>query len=110
MIDDPDYARVFTKARCLAQAEGWALLLHGSATRDLDLLACPWEDRACKPEHLVNRIADACNLNITIGPTQKPHGRRAYTLMFETFGDPRFIDLSVMPRIPRIPKERADGQ
>lgn len=108
MISDPEYARVFTKARCLAWAEGYALTVHGTATRDLDLLACPWEDRACKPEHLVNRIVEACDLQITIGPTQKPHGRRAYTLMFKEFGDPRFVDLSIMPRVPRIPRETPD--
>jgi hypothetical protein len=99
VIYDPDYGRVFTQARCIASSQGWALILHGSATRDLDLLACPWEDRACKPEHLLNRIADVCELNIIGGPTKKPHGRVAHTLMFKTFNDPRFIDLSIMPRI-----------
>lgn len=98
MIDDPDYARVFTKARCLAWSEGYALALHGSATRDLDLLACPWTNDACEPDHLVNRIVDACELYLTVPASAKPHGRLAYTLMFKGFGDPRFIDVSIMPR------------
>lgn len=98
MISDPDYARVFTKARCLAWSEGYALTLHGTATRDLDLLACPWLGHACEPDHLVNRIADACDLQITVPASPKPHGRLAYTLMFKEFGDPRFVDVSIMPR------------
>jgi len=30
---------------------------------------------------------------------QQPHGRLAWTLTFKRFGDPRFVDLSVMPRM-----------
>jgi len=59
MISDPDYARIFTMARCLAWQEGYALLLHGTATRDLDLLAVPWTERACEPSYLVRRNIDA---------------------------------------------------
>ncbi len=106
-IFDPDYARVFTIARCLARTEGYALAMHGSFTRDLDLLAVPWTDHACEADHLVARIADACKLKPIGGPpSDKPHGRRAWTLLFPEFGDPRFIDLSVMPRAV-LKKEKA---
>lgn len=97
-ISDPDYARIFTIARCLAWSEGYALLAHGSCTRDLDLLAVPWEQTACEPEHLVRRIAEATDLRVLGTPGVKPHGRLAHTLLFKAFGDPRFVDLSVMPR------------
>jgi hypothetical protein len=98
-IIDPDYARVFTKARLIAWAEGYAVMMHGSFTRDLDLLAVPWDDRACEAEHLVRRIEAATKLRaIAKPPTVKPHGRLAWTLAFPKFGDPRFVDLSVMPR------------
>lgn len=101
-IIDPDYARVFTKARCIAWANGYAVTMNGSFTRDLDLLAVPWTDAACSAEHLVLRIADACDLRPTgPAPGQKPHGRLAWTLMFKTFNDPRFVDISVMPRAVR---------
>ncbi len=100
-IFDPDYARVFTKARCIAWSEGYALAVHGSFTRDLDLLAVPWADHACDAEHLVDRIADACGLKPNGHPPgDKPHGRRAWTLLFPEFGDPRFIDLSVFAAPP----------
>lgn len=107
-IIDPDYARVFTVARCIAWSEGYALLMHGSFTRDLDLLAVPWTDSATDADHLVRRIALALDdLRLLVkdpaAPSQaseKPHGRLAYTLTFKAFGDPRFVDISVMPRIP----------
>ncbi|WP_089177184.1 hypothetical protein [Bosea sp. AS-1] len=98
-IIDPDYARVFTIARCIAWSEGYALMMHGSFTRDLDLLAVPWTETASEPEHVVNRIAEACDLMRPHRPASaKPQGRLAFTLMFKGFGDPRFVDLSVMPR------------
>lgn len=98
-IIDPDYARIFTMARVLAWDEGYALAMHGSFTRDLDLIAVPWVDRACEPEHLVRRIADATDLRIQHGsPGDKPHGRNAWTLLLPGFADPRWVDLSVMPR------------
>lgn len=114
-IIDPDYARVFTVARCIAWSEGYAMVMHGSFTRDLDLLAVPWADEATDAEHLVRRIACALDdLDLLIKDpkapsqaTQKPHGRLAWTMTFKAFGDPRFIDISVMPRAARAEAEVA---
>lgn len=98
-IIDPDYARIFTMARCLAWAEGYALLFHGSFTRDLDLIAVPWTAAACEPDHLQRRIVAAADLrSLDEKPSTKEHGRLVWTLVFKGFGDPRFIDFSVMPR------------
>lgn len=94
-IIDPDYARVFTIARCIAWSEGYALAMHGSFTRDLDLIAIPWADNICTPEKLVARIADATDLKVHKEATKKPHGRLAYTLFFKGFSDPRWVDLSI---------------
>src|ERR1700744_4836763 len=106
-IIDPDYARVFTIARTLAWSEGYALLFHGSFTRDLDLIAVPWTKSACEPEHLVRRVVQALddldllqksNPEETERGSPKEHGRLAWTLVFKAFGDPRFVDFSIMPR------------
>lgn len=104
-IIDPDYARIYTKARCLAWQEGYALAMHGSFTRDLDLIAVPWTEQACDPEKLAARIADACDLRINGAPGKKPHGRLAFTFLFNGFGDPRFVDLSVIARAATANKE-----
>lgn len=97
-ITDPDYALIFTIAREIAWAEGYALAMHGSFTRDLDLIAVPWADRVCDPEHLVNRIVDAAGLRNKShsNPGVKPHGRLAWTLHLPEFGDSRWVDLSVV--------------
>lgn len=97
-VIDPDYARIYTVIRCLAWQEGYAAMMHGSFTRDLDIVAVPWTDEACEPEHLVCRVL-ASNLNLSEAapgkPGSKPHGRRVWTLMLPEFGDPRFVDLSI---------------
>lgn len=110
-IIDPDYARVFTIARCLAWSEGYSLAMQGSFTRDLDLLAVPWTAAACEPEHLARRIEDAADLKSIVTPTagEKPHGRLAWTLSFKGFGDPRFVDLSIMPRLAATPVANGAG-
>lgn len=98
-IIDPDYARIYTQARVLAWSEGYALTLHGSFTRDLDLVAVPWTDSACEPEHLVRRLAEVAELRLRDDdPSTMPHGRLAWTLRLPGFGEPRWVDFGVMPR------------
>lgn len=96
-IIDPDYGRIYTMVRKLAWEEGYAIGLHGSFTRDLDMVAVPWAEHVCAPQKLVNRILQATGLKSLHGdPGAKPHGRTAWTLMLPEFGDPRFVDLSIM--------------
>ena len=106
MIADPDYARIFTQARIIAWQYGFALLQHGNATRDLDLLLVPWEERAAsKPiKGLVRHIAEMTGTTIKGEPVDKPHGRTAWTLMLPDAV--RWVDLSVMPAV-RKAKEQA---
>lgn len=58
-----------------AKSNGYALAVHGSMRRDLDLVAVPWPG--------------------TQDPAQKPHGRLAWAIHL---GGGPYIDLSVMPR------------
>lgn len=107
-IIDPDYARVFTQARIIAWQYGYACVMHGSFTRDLDLLLVPWEERA-RPnrEQLLKLIAQACGLRFRDGHediyqskadfTDKPHGRKACSLYFAEPSDRRWVDISIMP-------------
>lgn len=109
---DPDYARIYTQARIIAWQYGFACVMHGSFTRDLDLLLVPWEDRAHDKtaEQVIRIIADACNLNQNGGDeamklkydeplkfTAKPHGRRAVSLHLPGFRERRWVDISVLP-------------
>lgn len=96
-IIDPDYARAYTIIRNLAWQEGYAIGLHGSFTRDLDLIAVPWTATCCSAEHLVARVMDATGLKSQhSNPGRKPHDRLVWTLLFPGFSDPRWVDLSIM--------------
>jgi hypothetical protein len=112
MILDPDYARIFTQARCIAWQYGYACVAHGSYTRDLDLLLVPWEDRAiANHDQLLKMIAQAAGLRFKDGKadiyesvpdyTDKPQGRRSCSLYFPGFGDPRWVDIGIMPVVTR---------
>lgn len=75
-MDDPDYARIFTQARIIAWQFGFALIHHGTCTRDLDLLLVPWEERATEKMafRLINQIAIHSNLTLKSDePKQMPH-------------------------------------
>lgn len=81
---------------------GYALSFHGSAARDLDLVATPWIEEALPAETLVAAMADRIGAKID-GTATKPHGRRVWTMGFLL--DPQrgpYVDVSVMPRIGAI--------
>lgn len=100
MIIDPDYARIFTKARIYADQYGYSCCVQGSTTRDLDLLIVPWTKQAVADDllRIVNMIAASEKLvMVAPGSSNKPHGRLAWTLVFPEFNDPRWIDISGFP-------------
>jgi hypothetical protein len=101
---DPDYARIYTKVRILAWQYGWTAIIHGSVTRDLDILLIPWEEKAEneRAEQIIRMLAESENLKLQGEPSNKPHGRKAWTLIFPEFGDPRWVDISWMPTINKI--------
>ncbi len=97
----PAYAFTFHIMAEAAQAKGYALALHGSMQRDLDVVAVPWTEEAAPAEELVDAIA--ARIGAWLRPTDptyrnpepKPHGRRAWQLILQAG---LYIDLSVMPR------------
>lgn len=88
--------------REVARFNGYAIAVHGSLKRDIDLIAVPWTEQAGGPDELVQAIrgaiAGVLGNCVTIGePGRKPHGRVAYTLVHPGFcGE---IDLSVVARV-----------
>jgi len=97
-IIDPDYARYYTKIRCTAWQHGYAIAMHGSFTRDLDLVAIPWEERACAPDTLIAAIEYRTDLKRQGPPSERAHGRLSVSMLLPGFEDPRWIDLSILPR------------
>lgn len=88
------YPALAEKARGL----GYALALHGSLKRDLDLIAVPWTDDASDPDALLAAMMATFDVstNNPMGlPEAKPHGRMCWTIPL-WWG--AYIDLAVMPR------------
>lgn len=78
---------------------GYALTVHGSLGKDLDLVAIPWTKEAVSPEVLVKALIEKNGLmegNNTSGK-EKPHGRQAWVFVFFGGQETGYIDLSIMP-------------
>lgn len=90
---------VLPAVREAARFHGYAVGVHGSLKRDIDLIAIAWTDQAVPAEDLVQYIRGAIGgvlgNCLQIGEhSEKPHGRIAYTLVHPGFvGE---IDLSVV--------------
>lgn len=105
----PWYSIMYVKLDRIAMRHGYALTLHGSMARDLDLVAVPWMEDADDPKVLIKAFAGfiaerAQSLNYGYAPpAKKPHGRLSYILpigMDENY----YLDISVMPRQKGIEK------
>ena len=92
----------------VARANGYALAVHGSMMRDLDLIAAPWTEDATDDETLARALCASCGGKISgamhdgktgkidINPVQRPHGRKGSVIHF---GDgTAYLDVSIMPR------------
>lgn len=106
------YERLIGPLRETARSLGYALAVHGSLARDIDLVAVPWTEGAVQPGDLAAGIQSTIKkiLRPSAGfldpleaaddyflagcPGGRPHGRRVWS--FHLGGGP-YIDLSVMP-------------
>ena len=105
-IIDPDYARIFTQARIIAWQYGYSCSAQGSFTRDLDLLLVPWAENAAPDvSRIIARLAAVCGLLIQGEPSDKPHGRKAWTLKLPGFGEVRWVDVSAFVPPAKVPTE-----
>jgi hypothetical protein len=100
-----EYFKVLIAAlKHVAYRHGFALCVHGSLRRDIDLVAVPWRDTAVGGAHLADEIRKAAEIIIGIArqrecdpPTQKPCGRLAWSFYLTHADDGPYIDLSIMP-------------
>lgn len=56
------YDELLPRLRSAARVAGYALAVHGSGARDLDLVAARWVEHALHPESLLERLRLACFL------------------------------------------------
>ena len=90
-------------AQC-ARNHGYALTVHGSMLRDVDLVAIPWVTRCKAPSTLAKAIVgivkamagrEKVYVRANKVPEEKPHGRLAWSIFFSRDA---YLDLSVMRR------------
>lgn len=94
----PAYACLYPILVVEARKHGYALGLHGSMARDLDVIAVPWTDEASAPDALVASFVDVLGAHVSGDtPRPKPHGRICWSLMMD---GGFYVDLSVVPRAP----------
>lgn len=94
------FFHVVPKLLPVAKRLGYAIALHGSFVRDLDVVAIPWTAEAVSAEELEEALRKEVHgwlqRDKDPNPTLKPHGRLAWSIYTEDgIG---YIDLSVMPR------------
>jgi hypothetical protein len=98
------YAWMIPYLTRVARRHGYALGVHGSMSRDLDLIAVPWVEDASEPDELIEELAKLTDGKVqTKGDSKewnvgnKPHGRAAYTIVYN--GAWHFLDISVLPKV-----------
>lgn len=99
-MKDPNYAPVYLalypQLAEVARSHGYALAVHGSLGRDMDLICVPWVERPSEPAEVVAAITGKFALRCVGESDTTHHGRERWTISVG-FGDCQ-IDLSFMPR------------
>ena len=85
--------------RRLAREVGYAVGVHGTLERDLDLIAAPWAEGAVSAQDLADHIAKGVNGRV-LSVSVKPLGRWACNIAIN--GWFKLIDLSVCPRVDLV--------
>lgn len=99
---------ILPSVRVAAQHKGYAIAVHGSLKRDIDLVAIAWTEDAASADELIMAVQGAVGAFlgrcVRLGDVKaKPHGRLACTLVHPGFAGE--IDLSIIP--PRATSDLA---
>ena len=91
----PVYVAIYPELAEVARKHGYALAIHGSISRDFDLICIPWIENPSVPESVVKDMEKQFSISSAGMPTEHEHGRIVYSMCI-SFGD-CFVDLSFMP-------------
>ena len=99
------YEILIAPLRYVSYRCGYALAVHGSLKRDIDLIAAPWRDSAVDAYYLADEIRKATEAvigfarvrEVDANPVKKPCGRMAWSFYLTHEDSGPYIDLSVMP-------------
>lgn len=96
------YCKVIAPLRDRARELGYAIGVHGTIKRDIDLIAVPWTSEAVEADVLAEALREETEKVIGFAvfggdgpfPRPKPFGRRCWTIHFNG----TYIDLSITPK------------
>lgn len=80
------YAMYYEYLKEIAREYGYALLIHGSLNRDLDLVAIPWIDNPKSEQDMIREFQKYLTGIETVGPSgsiyyvELPGGRHSYVI------------------------------
>jgi hypothetical protein len=94
----PMYCALYPELAKIAREHGYALAVHGSLQRDMDLICIPWVEFPSEPCAVVDAITSEFHIKCRGEPDTTLHGRERWTITIG-FGE-CFMDLSFMPRLP----------
>lgn len=108
------YTVLYQELVPVAKEHGYALAVHGSMTRDFDLVAVPWIDDASEPQDLVRALREKVHgifhstgwdelvTDENMLYRDKPHGRLTCPIHLTDHGcyGP-YIDLSIIQKMPK---------
>lgn len=102
----PTYCALYPALADLVRTHGYALAIHGTLGRDMDLIAVPWVLLPDEPQDVVDAITRTFAVKEVGTPEVREHKRLVYTLSL-AFSE-CFIDLSFTPNTVHgtpVPKE-----
>ena len=76
----PVYCALYPQLCEITREHGYALSIHGSLGRDMDLICVPWADELGHPQIVVDAICSRFAIRQIGGCELKKHGRVAYTI------------------------------
>lgn len=98
-----DLPETIAAAQEIGRVHGYAIAVHGSTMRDLDLLAVPWGANPDTPDELAEALCAGLDCGQAGGWHEKPHGRQGIALAGGKTAHwhglrtrPGYIDLSVI--------------
>ena len=100
----PMYAALYPSLAEIARTHGWALAVHGTLGRDMDLICVPWIEAPSEPAEVVREITNEFNLRTVGEPDTTHHGRERWTISIG-FGE-CFLDLSFTPTVKMFSRWR----
>lgn len=98
------YAWIIPLLQKVGREFGYAIAIHGSLVRDLDLICVPWTEDAKPAKKMINEFHRRLG-GVLHKPVKKPHGRVGWTIVLDR--SHFYIDLSVMPLVKKA--EKIDG-